>query len=169
MVAVGYWVVLLGASLLSRERTLSAGEKKYFCEMDCHVAYSVEDAAAPERGRRQVTVRTWFDPSTVAPFRGNAPLTPNPRVVYLVDGAGRRYLPSPAPVPDGATALTQPLRPGESYLSTFAFAVPARAGSLRLYLGDAPGLENVIVNHENSPFHARTYFALPDGKRRRAL
>ena len=160
-VAVGYWVLVLGASLVSRERTLSAGEKKYFCEMDCHLAYSVEGAASPERDRRLVTVRTWFDPGTIAPFRGNAPLTPKPRVVYLVDDAGRRYLPSPAVVPDDATALVRPLRPGESYAATFAFTVPPRARSLRLFVGDAPGLENVIVNHENSPFHARTYFALP--------
>lgn len=159
-VAVGYWVLLLGASLVSRERTLSAGEKKYFCEMDCHLAYSVEGSASPERGRRVVTVRTWFDPGTIAPFRGNAPLAPNPRIVYLVDDSGRRYSPSPSPVPED-TSLARPLRPGESYVSTFAFTVPPRAGSLRLFVGDAPGLENVIVNHENSPFHARTYFALP--------
>jgi hypothetical protein len=57
--------------------------------------------------------------------------------------------------------LTRSLRPGESYVETFAFTVPDRARSLRLYVGDAPGLENLIVNHENSPFHARTYFALP--------
>src|SRR6476661_6987454 len=35
---VVYGVLLLAASLLSRERTLASGEKKYFCEMDCHLA-----------------------------------------------------------------------------------------------------------------------------------
>jgi hypothetical protein len=162
-VAVVYGVLLLAASLLSRERTLAAGEKKYFCEMDCHLGYSVETVSAPDDSRRIVTLRTWFDPSTIAAFRGDRPLTPNPRVVYLVDSAGRRYPPSGSPAPVEGPPLTRELRPGESYLSTFAFAVPARTGPLRLFLGDPPGLESFIINHENSAFHARSYFALPLG------
>src|SRR5690349_12302534 len=51
--AVVYGVLLVGASLLSRDRTLAAGEKKYFCEMDCHLAYSV-DSFSP--GERSMTV-----------------------------------------------------------------------------------------------------------------
>ncbi len=39
----GYALVLLGVSLTSHEKTLARGEWKYFCEIDCHVAYSVED------------------------------------------------------------------------------------------------------------------------------
>ena len=154
MVAVGYGVLLLAASLVSRERTLEAGDKKYFCEMDCHLAYSVE-AAGVDAGGPAVTVRTWFDPETIARFRGNRPLTPNPRVLYLVDDRGRRYWPTEGGV------LTRPLRPGESYTTRFTFDVPAGARGLRLFLGDSPGLENLIVNHENSPFHAKVYFALP--------
>jgi hypothetical protein len=160
-VAVVYGVLLLAASLLSRERTLAAGEKKYFCEMDCHLAYSVDAASAPDDSRRIVTVRTWFDRSTIASFRGDAPLTPNPRVVYLVDSGGRRYAPSGSPAPVAGAPLTRELRPGDSYLSTFVFAVPAGTGPLRLFLGDPPGLESLIINHESSPFHARSYFALP--------
>jgi hypothetical protein len=152
---VVYGVLLLAASLLSRERTLAAGERKYFCEMDCHLAYSVESASSAE-GSVRIAIRTWFDPSTIASFRGSGPLSPNPRALHLVDGAGRRYATA-----DPVAPLSQPLRPGESYLSSFAFAVPAGVGPLRLFVGDAPGLENLIVNHENSPFHARTYFALP--------
>ncbi len=30
-------------SLRSRERVLARGEEKYFCEIDCHLAYSVTD------------------------------------------------------------------------------------------------------------------------------
>ncbi|HEY1250934.1 MAG TPA: hypothetical protein VGH97_07065 [Thermoanaerobaculia bacterium] len=167
MAGVAYGVVLLGASLLSRERTLAAGEKKYFCEMDCHLAYSV-DSVSGGGGSVSVAIRTWFDPSTIAPFRGDGPLYPNPRTVFLVDDTGLRFPPATAIAP-----LERPLRPGESYVSTVAFTVPPGSGTgpLRLYVGDAPGLENLIVNHENSPFHARTYFALPalrasaDGRR----
>src|ERR1700752_977437 len=40
---VGYGALLLGFSLFSRERTLARGEEKYFCELDCHLAYSVQN------------------------------------------------------------------------------------------------------------------------------
>lgn len=168
-VAVVYGVLLLGASLLSRERTLRAGERKYFCEMDCHIAYSVESAATSESGARIVTVRTWFDPATIASFRGNGPLTPNPRAVYLVDESGHRHFPSEAATRawdaghPGSTPLTRELRPGESYTTAFGFEpVPETAG-VRLFLGDPAGPENLMLTHESSPFHAKTYFELPRG------
>lgn len=166
-VAVVYGTILVGAAVLSRERTLLPGEKKYFCEMDCHVAYSVAATAAPGGGMRVVTVRTWFDPSTIASFRGNGPLTPNPRTVYLLDGSGRRYaLSGPATKAweekhEGSTPLTQELRPGQSYMTTLVFEGPAAAEGLRLFLGDPPGPESLIIHHENSPFHAKIYFELP--------
>ncbi|MDQ2980071.1 MAG: DUF4352 domain-containing protein [Acidobacteriota bacterium] len=166
-VASVYGALLVGASVLSRERTLHPGEKKYFCEMDCHLAYSVVATAAPGGGRRVVTVQTWFDPSTIASFRGNAPLWPNPRTVHLVDGAGSRYSPSDGPTKaweamhGDSTPLTRELRPGESYRSSFVFEVPGGASGLRLFLGDPSGPENLIIHHENSPFHAKTYFELP--------
>ena len=37
-----YAAALLASSALSRERVLHPQEKKYFCEIDCHLAYSVE-------------------------------------------------------------------------------------------------------------------------------
>ena len=41
--AAVYAGLLLAASLTSTEKVLRAGEQKYFCEVDCHVAYSVVD------------------------------------------------------------------------------------------------------------------------------
>jgi hypothetical protein len=37
----GYTTVLLAASAASREWSLAPGAEKYFCEIDCHLAYSV--------------------------------------------------------------------------------------------------------------------------------
>jgi hypothetical protein len=163
--ASAYGVALVGASLLSRERTLETGARKYFCEMDCHLAYSVVDSAADD-GRRAVTVRTWFDPRTIASFRGDAPLTPNPREVWLEVG-GRRVPPSL----DATLAwrerhgerstLADALRPGESYDTTFVFDAPPAEAAARLFVGDPPGIEGLLVGHENSPLHRRAYFALP--------
>ena len=40
-----YLAVLSVVSLTSREQVLRRGDRKYFCEIDCHTAYSVESVA----------------------------------------------------------------------------------------------------------------------------
>jgi hypothetical protein len=168
-VAVLYGSVLLGVALVSRERTLERDERKYFCEMDCHLAYSVTAVTKEGGNRYAVTVRTWFDPSTIASFRGNGPLTPNPRTVYLVDASGRRYAPSRDATRNWerthgpSTPLDRVLTPGESYSTTFVFELPEMAVSPRFFIGDPFGPETVLIGHENSPLHKKAYFALEPG------
>src|SRR5262245_29872536 len=41
LVAGGYLGVLLIVSFTSHERVLALGERKYFCEIDCHEAYTI--------------------------------------------------------------------------------------------------------------------------------
>jgi len=165
-VAVVYGLLLIGVALQSRERTLLPGEKKYFCEIDCHLAYSIAGSGSAGPGALAVSVTTWFDPSTIAPFRGNSPLSPNPRVVYLVDDSGRRHEPSAEATRTWetkhgpSTPLTRELRPGESYTTTFVFEVPDGSRP-RLFLGDPVGVETLLIGHENSPAHGKAYFALP--------
>jgi hypothetical protein len=166
-VAAAYAVLLFGASVASGDRTLPVGDRKVFCEIDCHLAYSIASASVPAPGRLAVSLRAWFDPSTTAAFRGNAPLTPGPRAIYLVDAAGRRLAPSPAATRawearHGPSApLDQPLRPGEESTTTFVFELPPDFRSPRLFVGDPPGVESALIGHENSPGHGKAYFALP--------
>lgn len=177
-VVVGYAGVLLADSAVSRERILVPGEKKYFCEIDCHLAYSVESvetapAVGPPlqplraRGRWHVVrLRTWFDPSTTSPYRGDAPLTPNPRVAYVRDRDGNRYPPSsPAQLALAAAghpsvALTTPLRPGQSYETLLAFDLPAGVHDPRLYLGDDDAVSFLLIGHEGSLFHRKAWFRI---------
>src|SRR5260370_13635121 len=112
-IAAGYAGLLLGDSLVSPEYVLARGEQKYFCEVDCHIAYSVEDASTaktlgPELQQRTaagrfviVRVKTRFDERTISPHRGDAPLTPNARRVVLPVDDGRDDVPSP----EGQAAL----------------------------------------------------------------
>jgi hypothetical protein len=173
-----YLGLLLVFSFTSREETLAKGDRKYFCEIDCHLAYSLEDVSrtkvlgvpphlASASGVYHVaTVKTWFDPETIASLRGNAPLTPNPRVVYVLDESGRRYEPSDAGQKAieesraGSTPLTRTLRPGESYVTRLVFDLPEGTKRPRLFLGDSPGVERLLIGHENSFFHKRIFFAL---------
>ena len=175
--AAAYAILLLGFSQRSRERVLEPGAKKYFCEIDCHLAYSLagveteKTLGAPPRavtaGSRFVIarVRTWFDPSTIASFRGNGPLSPNPRVAFLVDTAGRRYGISAAGTrayeeARGSTVpFSRSLTPGESYETALVFDAPE--GATRLFVGDPEGIERFLIGHENSFFHRKIFFGLP--------
>src|SRR5437868_10355446 len=88
-----YASVLIGASLFSKDYLLGRGAEKHFCEMDCHLAYSVtkveqaksvtpEFSIAPQYANATywiVTIRTRFDETTIGAQRGNGLLYPNPR------------------------------------------------------------------------------------------
>jgi hypothetical protein len=173
---------LLVASLASQERVLARSQKKYFCEIDCHIAYSVEGVSTastlgPELQSKVaagkfviVRVKTWFDENTISPHRGNGPLTPNPRRVIVVDDGGREFQESPEGQAAlehmgvrGLTAqpaLTAPLRPGESYFNDLVFDVPTDVRNPRLLITDQEPVTRVIIGHEGSPLHKKIWFEL---------
>jgi hypothetical protein len=174
---LGYSGVLFAASLKSWERTLGPGEWKYFCEIDCHLAYAVEGVETtptlgppldPLRanGRyRIVRLKSWFDPDTISPRRGDSALSPNSRVVYVEDATGKRYAEDYAAeralVATGRTSipLITPLRPGESYETLLVFDLPEAVRSPRLYVG-VHGIEALLIGHEDSPLHKKIWFRI---------
>ncbi|MGH9795344.1 MAG: hypothetical protein ACRD5G_11265 [Candidatus Acidiferrales bacterium] len=176
-VAAGVYAgTLLARSLGSEEKTLAAGQHKYFCEIDCHAAYTVTDVrtaktlgedaeqATADGTFYVVTLRTWFDGETVSSRRPEGmPLWPNPRLVRVVDEAGRRYSTSLAgqkAIVARNVPLTHALRPGESYETVLVFDLPADAASPRLLVADRFPLSQFLIGHENSPLHRKIYFAL---------
>lgn len=176
---VAYGALLYGSALASHEVLIPPGGEKYFCELDCHLAYAllaverpatlgpVESAARPNGRWLILRLRTRFDATTISAGRGDAPLYPNPRRARLLDARGRRYEESAAgraalaAAGQAGTPLAQPLRPGESYVSALVFDVPADAEGLRLLLGEADAVTGFLVGHENSPGHRKAFFELP--------
>ena len=176
-----YATALLGTSLASREWTLAPGEQKYFCEVDCHLAYSVanvEKAKTLNAGDRTVsaqgtfylvTVQTWFDERTISPHRGNGPLEPSPKVLTVVDDQGRQYAISDEgqQVLDAGgrsgTPIATPLRPGESYSTRVVFDVPFEAQNPRLLIL-TPSMPSwfgrIALGDEDSLFHKRVFMRL---------
>lgn len=153
-----YLDALLVLSLVSREQVASIGEEKYFCEIDCHLAYSVVGVQSVGR-RRLVTLRVRFDEDTISPCRArNLPLTPNRRVVRIVDANGRAYAPEPATARDGL--LARPLRPGESDVTRLVFDLPPDAPEPLLLITEANWATRLLLGHENSFLHRRTWFRL---------
>lgn len=159
--AVIYIGLLFLFTRVSKEKTLTRGQEKYFCEIDCHLAYSVTDvkefSAASGSKQLAVTVRTRFDESTISPQRPkNAPLTPNPRAVELIDRSGKVYA---AGATEG-TPLERPLIPGQSYTTTLTFQVPQGAEGLRLLITAPEGPVEWLIGNEMSMGHKKTYMAL---------
>jgi hypothetical protein len=174
-----YWALLFGFSLASSDKVLSMGDQKHFCEVDCHIAYSVTsvtNAAELGVGEKRISaagkfyivrVQTWFDPSTISSFRGNGQLAPSPRKVVVLDEDSREFAPSQPGqrtyelTPSATTTpLTTPLRPGESYSTDFVFDLPSDVHRPRLLVGDVDPISSLIIGHENSPLHKKIYFAI---------
>jgi hypothetical protein len=177
-IAGGYFILLAGVSFASSEEVLPPGGWKYFCEIDCHIAYALigaQTAAALGPEMQQVSahgefvvvrVKTWFDERTISAHRGNGRLTPNGRKVALVDDARRSFAPSPegqeafARLFGNSTPLTQPLRPGEFYMTDFVFDVPGDARGLRLLITEDDRETRLIIGHENSLLHKKIYLGV---------
>jgi|SRR5579859_1881800 len=175
-IAAGYFLLLAGVSLASSEQTLPLDGWKYFCEIDCHLAYSLVSAQTvaalgPELQQTVahgefviLRVKTWFDERTISAHRGNGPLTPNRRKVLLVDDTGRSYEPSPegqfalARSGNNSASMAQALHPGESYTTELVFDVPKASRGLRLLLIEDDPETRFVIGHENSLLHKKIYF-----------
>ena len=178
LIVAAYIGVLLMFSFTSNEQALARGQEKHFCELDCHLAYSIVDvtdsktlgnaaAQAVANGTfRSITIKTRFDENTISPTRGNGLLYPNSRMLTLIDDQGRKYLPSAEGQrvleqnQAAGAAMTTPLRPGESYTTTVVFDLPADARNPSLIINEGKWLTHFVIGHENSPFHKLTKFQL---------
>lgn len=171
-----YLVILLIFSFASSEKVLARGEEKHFCEIDCHLAYSVTDVRETKTLGdasnqvtaagvfRVVTIKTRFDKNTISAHRGNGLLYPNSRVVTVSDENENQYFPSAEAQrviensQAAGTAMTIPLRPGESYSTTLVFDLPADIKSPNLLIREGESLTHFVIGHENSPLHKKTRF-----------
>jgi len=178
LVAGVYLAVLLIYSFASSEKVLARGQEKHFCEIDCHLAYSVTDVHETKllgEGPKQltaagifrvVTVKTRFDETTISRNRGDRLLYPNSRVVSINDENGTQYFPSAMAQSlleksqTAGTAMTIPLRPGESYSTTLVFDLPADVKNPTLLINEGEFLTHFVIGHENSFLHKKTRFQI---------
>ncbi len=156
-----YGSAVVAFSFASHYNLLARGQEKHFCELDCHLAYSIVNVvpgAVSGDGQQPVTVtiKTRFDETTISPARGNGLLYPNPRVLTLYDDRGNLY----APQTLSGTPMTTPLRPGESYTTDVLFNLPAGVKPAKLLLNEGDWITHVVIGHENTPFHKKTEFQL---------
>jgi len=174
LLLASYAVTLGFFSFASFDQRVKRGDEKFYCGMDCHIAYSVRNVeqtktigATNAQGEFYIiALRSHFDERTIAPWRGDSPLRPDPPTLTLIDASGHSY-----PVSHigqkaweatygGQHSLSDGLRPGESYETTWVFDVPADAQNLRLLAGWNGFPSYVLIGDEASPGHKKTYFAL---------
>jgi hypothetical protein len=176
LIAGAYLAAILIFSLASQEKVLARGEEKHFCEIDCHLAYSVANTrqsttlgnplTTAQGTYTVVTIKTRFDETTISPRRGDGLLYPNSRVLTLVDERGNKYAPSTAgqraldASQSGGKPLVTPLRPGESYTTEVVFDLPAEVKSPTLLINEGDWPTRLVIGHENSPLHRKTRFQL---------
>ena len=180
MLVIGalYLGSILVFAFAGSDKVLARGSEKHFCEIDCHLAYSITDLKSSKTigtGSSQatardlfmaVTIKTRFDETTISRTRGNGVLYPNSRVLTVVDDQERKYSASvegqsALELSGGAgTPLETPLRPGESYTTTVVFDLPADAGHPTLLVNEGDWITHLIIGHENSPWHKKTRFEL---------
>jgi hypothetical protein len=179
LIIAGIYVgAMLAFSLAGREKVLARSEEKHFCEIDCHLAYSITNVrqtktlgTGPSQSTAQgvyaiVTIKTRFDETTIASWRGNGLLYPNSRVLTLIDERGNKHAPANAALPAleappaSSTPLTAPLRPGESYTTEIVFDLPADVKSATLLIHEGEFVTHFIIGHENSFWHGKTRFQL---------
>jgi hypothetical protein len=58
------------------------------------------------------------------------------------------------------TAMTIPLRPGESYSTTLVFDLPADIKNPTLLIHEGEFLTHFVIGHENSFLHKKTRFQI---------
>jgi len=150
---IGVWViylcVLIGVSLVQRQRVVAMGEPQCFDDM-CFTVTGVEEVPGflIRDGRRlvRVTVRVTN--------KGKKSQREGVIRAYLVDGQGRRWEESPGV---NGVGLTSRVPAGDSVIGEPVFKVPADATGLGLVLTHGrrqPGV--LVIGDSDSWLHRRT-------------
>lgn len=169
-IAVSYTLIGVGASVTSDELDLQRGQRKYICEVDCHLSYSVTDVQKSQTvldGDKPtstdgifwtVTVAVLFDKETISKRRPlTMPLSPDPRMILAVDEYGRVYRDFIS-VPRDPWARA--LRPGESFTFDLIFDFPSDVRAPRLLLTTDTFVDPFLIGHEQSLLHKKIWFTL---------
>ena len=167
-----YAVMLLGYSAASKDRVLGVGEPKEFCGfyLDCHMHAKVTSVHTANRiGNRTakgtfyiVGVRVFSDARNPdIAFR-----LIEPRALIEVDDhtAITRDPDSEALLPTAAVDLGGEIKGSRSIDKEIVFDVPATLPDPKMQIAEGYGIDStieaILIDDEDSVFHARNYFDL---------
>jgi hypothetical protein len=161
-----YAVILVLVALTSRPVIIPLGQERCFDEM-CYSVQAVSSAPTLSTPAGSLAAQGDFLLITVQ-LRSAARRTaqrPSEPALFLLDADGQRQtriLDAGSGQPVTARQVwDQAVQPGETILRRIAFDLPAGARAPYLVMSEGLGAISVLViGDENSPFHARTVFAL---------
>jgi hypothetical protein len=167
-----YAAMLIGFSLASKDRVLGVGEPKEFCGfyLDCHMHAEVTSVRTTNQiGNR--TAKGTFSIVGVRVFSDAK--NPNiafrliePRALIEVDDhtAITRDLESEALLPTAAVDLGGEIKGSQTIEKEIVFDVPATLPDPRMQIAEGYGIDSaieaILIDDEDSIFHARNYFDL---------
>jgi hypothetical protein len=169
---VFYAAMLLAFSLKSKDRVLSIGEAKEYCGfyLDCHMHTEVTSVRMAQRiGDQQakgifyiVGVRVFSDARN--PNIRLHLLEPNAKVMITDDSAIDRDLAAEAALPTAGVDLGGDIKGHQTIDKEIVFDIPDDLREPKLDIAEGYGIDNtieaVLVDDEDSIFHARTFFSL---------
>jgi hypothetical protein len=166
-----YFVMLLGLSLFSTEKTLPIGEAKEYCGfyLDCHMHTAVSDVRIVKSiGNRTaggefyiVTVRVFSDAkqATLGLLNVTAKVLDEDGNKYYRDQDAEDQLP-PQP------RFEKQISPVESFEKQIVFDLPVDVKNPRLDVKEGykidRAIEALVIGDEDSLLHKRNYFQLSD-------
>lgn len=169
---VFYGVMLLGFSLTSTERVLAAGEAKEYCGfyIDCHLHTAVTNVrTAKTLGSVSANGTFYIAKIKVFSDAKNSEINlhliePKARVVLANSEHVERDLAAESTLPTSNIKLDQNISNSQTIEKEIVFDVPADASDLKLLITEGYGIdktiEHVLVDDEDSIFHAQTFFEL---------
>lgn len=161
-----YAVILVLVALTSRPVIIPLGQERCFDEM-CYSVQAVSNTPTLSTPSGSLAAQGEFLLITVQ-LRSAARRTaqrPSEPALFLLDADGQRQtriLDAGSGQPVTARQVwDQAVKPGETILRRIAFDLPVGARAPYLVMSEGLGAISVLViGDENSPFHARTVFAL---------
>jgi len=151
-----YGAVLIGASLASADVVLLPGQEKMFCGLDCDLAFSVPRVLPAKPSA--ASMRAFYAILRARSDARGALITPSSVRAWLVSAGGRRF----DPASGRAVRYRAPIPPGARVDVSLRFDVPAAARDLRLVVTEGGAMTRLVIGDENSFFHRKTVFRLPD-------
>ena len=148
-----YVAALLGVAALSTAPPLTPDQERCFDEMCFSALRTALAAPGPGGVAYRVTVQ----------LRNAARRTtqrPDSAAIHLCDGAGPCFEPAAAGASAWAQLVHQPIAPGGSTTQEILFMLPAPLAAPYLLVTEGGLPSGLIIDDENSPFHAQTMIRL---------
>ena len=174
-----YLAMLLGTSLLSKERLIAVGDTdgKAFCGfyLDCHLHAAVTDVMRAKAIGNKTAVGEFYIVRVKVFSDARNPqiafrlIEPKARLVLPDGSLQQRDLEAEALLPTAGVSLDSDIRGRETIEKEIVFDVDQPSPNLKLLITEGYGIdkwiERFLIGDDDSIFHGQQYFALDSGAR----